>query len=247
MKIQLCSDLHLDINKYSFDDVITPSADILILAGDIAEQNDDVYERFISHCNDRFKTVLVISGNHEYYNSNIKETDECIEFLTKQYKNVHYLNNKTYVDSENNLYIGTTLWSNIPQEHGSFIKKSINDYHHIEDFTTLKSSTLFWDNVFFIEKTLSQSDKYNKIVMISHHSPLLRETSHIQFRDLKTIYAFGNNLNHLMKRCDYWFYGHTHYNTNIKYDRCNIISNQLGYVHTDRVGIPYDKAFTIDI
>src|SRR5690606_39033301 len=139
----------------------------------------------------------LISGNHEYYNSNIKDTDNHIEDIVKSYNNVIYLNNKTYVDDENNLYIGSTLWSNIPQEYNNYIQKSINDYHQIENLTPSTTSSMFWNNLLFIEQALSNGT-YNKIIVITHHSPLLRETSNLHHRHLKTIYAYGNNLGYLM-------------------------------------------------
>ena len=70
LSIQIASDLHLEF--YSEDqalpyrDIITPSAPILALLGDIGLplSANRHYERFLHHMADQFQLVLVVAGNH---------------------------------------------------------------------------------------------------------------------------------------------------------------------------------------
>ncbi|CAN0491524.1 unnamed protein product, partial [Phaeothamnion confervicola] len=75
MKIQYCSDLHLEIRENVFflkQNPLIPSAEILLLAGDIIPFNQihkiDFFFDFIS---EHFKVVYWLPGNHEYYHSDL--------------------------------------------------------------------------------------------------------------------------------------------------------------------------------
>lgn len=118
MIIQYGSDLHLEFEKKikNFNWVIKPikDAEVLILAGDICDPRLDVFVRFMKYCVDEWKYVIMISGNHEYYNSSIKQTDLLLEKFSKEI-GFHYLNNKSLIIDKIK-FIGSTLWSEIPDE-----------------------------------------------------------------------------------------------------------------------------------
>lgn len=71
-RLQIASDLHLDINstKTNYDEIIKPSAPYLALAGDIAElKNSHILMPFLKNVCTKFKKVFYIMGNHEFYYS----------------------------------------------------------------------------------------------------------------------------------------------------------------------------------
>lgn len=72
MDIQIVSDLHLELewNTRHFEQYpLVPSADILVLAGDIMILGDDFVEHhFWDRVPKDFKQVYFLPGNHEYYN-----------------------------------------------------------------------------------------------------------------------------------------------------------------------------------
>ena len=64
MKLQLVSDLHLDINKKSvadFDAILKPSADILAILGDTCDSVCPLFKEFLSYCSQNFKTVILLA------------------------------------------------------------------------------------------------------------------------------------------------------------------------------------------
>ena len=70
MQIQIASDLHIEyINQpIDVDDFIKPVAPILVLAGDIGSLYlYDQLHKFLSDLSNKFKHILYIPGNHEFY------------------------------------------------------------------------------------------------------------------------------------------------------------------------------------
>ena len=67
---QISSDLHIENFEDDVDPLklITPKADVLILAGDIGSlyKYEQLF-RFINNLVNHFKFILYIPGNHEYY------------------------------------------------------------------------------------------------------------------------------------------------------------------------------------
>ena len=67
MKIQYASDLHLEFRAnalYLRDNPITPTGDILLLAGDIGYLNDVTYSKhpFWDWVSDNFRQTLIVAG-----------------------------------------------------------------------------------------------------------------------------------------------------------------------------------------
>ena len=74
LNIQILSDIHIEkinSNTVSGLDFITPTAPILILAGDIGSlYRIEQLEYFFSTIYKYFKYILYVPGNNEYYYSN---------------------------------------------------------------------------------------------------------------------------------------------------------------------------------
>ena len=70
MKIQVLSDLHVDFGVYKFNNKC--NADVLVLAGDCSNGGliKSSFEK--QSLFSMYKHVIMISGNHEYYNSKNK-------------------------------------------------------------------------------------------------------------------------------------------------------------------------------
>ena len=81
MRIQLLSDLHLEVQRspttpdnddsYTFDFPADPSADALALVGDVGTTDDERMFDWIRAQLARFKIIFFVPGNHEAYGSTL--------------------------------------------------------------------------------------------------------------------------------------------------------------------------------
>ena len=90
MKIQCCSDLHLEFRtkrKWLKANPIQPVGDILIVAGDTSYLGGETFSKssMLDYNSDHFQEAYLLPGNHEYYGgydvaNNLKETKEPLRF-----------------------------------------------------------------------------------------------------------------------------------------------------------------------
>jgi predicted phosphodiesterase len=248
-QIKIISDIHLEqYSDFTFEQIIEPgSSNILCLLGDIGNPFEDLYSIFIEWCSKNFYKVFIIAGNHEYYYSSIEKTNIKITDISSKFVNTYFLNNSSFIIN-NTIFIGTTLWSYIPEEYKDTIHTHINDYKYIENFTYDTSNKLHTESINYLKSVINRYKKEYKILILSHHSPLLHNTSEKHLEKLDTNYAFSSDQSSLMKDVDCWIYGHTHFNNknNTFYlGKTAIVSNQLGYYNN--FAINYNKKFYIEL
>lgn len=236
MKIQFCSDLHLEFteNKALLTaEPIRPVGDILILAGDIVpyvaiEDHPD----FFNYISDHFKQTYWIPGNHEYYHSDAARYSG--KFIEKIRDNISLLNNQVII-SEGIRLIFTTLWSSISPENQWQMHHNMSDFRVIkynnEIFSIYHFNKLHEECKSFLIQELNKKFP-GKTVVITHHVPtLLNYPSMYKASILNQ--AFAVELFDLIEdsSIDYWIYGHSHVNTPIfMIGNTNLLTNQLGYV-----------------
>jgi predicted MPP superfamily phosphohydrolase len=217
VKINYLSDLHLEFFKKTFDFSkifnFNNSGEILCLCGDIGYPEEEIYEKFLTFCSNKFKHIFLISGNHEYYskenNKTIQSTNKIIEEVCNKFSNIYFMNNKMKYLSEYNLnIIGSTLWTELPEDildHGS--KKFYNDFNMIyykyengiyrlnEDYINLLNA----ESLEFIEESLKSINNESKTIILTHHLPTYKIISD-KYKDYKFNYFFANNLDELIKK-----------------------------------------------
>ena len=228
MKFQYISDLHLEFgNKVKLEKL----ADYLILAGDICKlKYKNVFYNFIKEVSEEFKLVFFVTGNHEYYNSDISSVNSLIEEIFNEFENVIFLNNKIYEFSDSEVVIfGTTLWTHIPEEKTKIIKKKMNDYFYIKNFTPKDSTKLFNKNYTFIKETIKNYSN-KKLIFVSHHLPQMYLIDK-EYQGSDINYAFASDIPELDNSCVVaCVYGHTHTNSIQGKYYCN----PLGYPNENK-------------
>ena len=191
--LNILSDLHLEHHKHiesleqlilifpqlkHNDDINNYNNNILILAGDIGNPYMENYYKFIKYFSNKYKHVLLVSGNHEYYNMHnttfsIDQIDEHIRIITKDIDNLHFLQ-KNYIVIDDVKYVGTTMWTYVPKEKQNIIYNCMNDYNfiynnsnnliNVDDIEHIHKNQLKWlENE--IEKDTMDT------VIITHHLP----------------------------------------------------------------------------
>jgi len=236
MKIQYCSDLHLEFpeNKALLKKrPLLPAGDILLLAGDIVPfAVMSKHSDFFDYVADNFEFTYWIPGNHEYYYSDISQKSGT--FSENIRSNVVLLNNHMVVH-EKIRFIFSTLWSRINPAYQFQIERAMSDFHVIKDngfrFSTDRFNQLHTDCINFIQPALDLAFD-GKTIVVSHHMPTFMNYPP-KFRGDVLNDAFAVELTELIKytQPDYWIFGHVHVNLpDFNIGNTKLISNQLGYV-----------------
>lgn len=236
MKIQYCSDLHLEFQEnknYLKHFPLKPESEILLLAGDIVLfKTMKTHDDFFNYCSDNFETTYWIPGNHEYYHYDL--TDVKTPLYEKPRENVLLLNNQT-VTYKNVELVFSTLWSHIPPQYEWIVQQSVNDFHLIKNngkkFITADFNALHKNDFDFLKNALAKPTDKQRIV-VTHHVPTLMHYPE-QYRNSNINSAFAVELFDTIEssNASYWIYGHHHCNTPaFKIGNTTMLTNQLGYV-----------------
>jgi len=240
MKIQYLSDIHLEFEenlKFLNDFPLSVSGEVLLLSGDIINL-DKVFSKFefFDFVSKNYKKVFWVPGNHEFYNSNISNSQNIIN--KKIMHNIHLVNNIaiTYNDVR---FIFTTLWSKINIENEWKIEQSIPDFNFISyskrKLNSKNYNILHLNSLDFLKKEL-QNDAKKKVV-VTHHLPSIKCNSEEHSKS-ELNEAFCTELDYLIEKSgvNFWVYGHSHYNKKpILIGSTFLLTNQLGYVSLDEV------------
>lgn len=236
MKIQYCSDLHLEFqaNKNYLEHFpLKPEGEILLLAGDIVlfktmKEHDD----FFNYCSDNFETTYWIPGNHEYYHYDLADVKKPLTQKIKE--NVFLLNNQT-VTYKNVELILSTLWSHIPTQYEWEVQKNVNDFYQIKNkgkkITAVDFNALHKNDFDFLKLALAKPTEKQRIV-VTHHVPTLMHYPE-QYRHSEINSAFATELFDFIESSNAacWIYGHHHCNIPaFKIGNATMLTNQLGYV-----------------
>lgn len=237
MKIQYCSDLHLEFpenKEYLIENPIDPQADILILAGDIIPFAIlDKHQDFLDYISDRFKLVYWLPGNHEYYYSDINSRSGFLDEMIRE--NVFLVNNciKEVFGIQ---FIFSTLWSYISPGKQAMIQRGMSDFQVIKDQDRLLNvehyNLLHQESLQFIQEAVARL-KTNKKVVVTHHVPTSLHYPQ-QYINSPINEGFRTELTDYIEKSgiDYWLYGHHHSNVdNFEIGATQLLTNQLGYVH----------------
>jgi predicted phosphohydrolase len=246
--VQIVSDLHIeciDDNHVNPLKYITPTAKILILAGDIGSLYKPIQlQNFIKLLSPHFNIILYIPGNHEYYMINnydkltFTNLENRLEKIGNSIQNLHILNRDS-IRIGNLCIAGCTLWTKpecqVPNYIVRVYQMDTNIYYrqHNKDLKYV-SQIMNYCNI----------NSY-KLLMVTHHPPSLKVLDLSKKRKFPSLYS--NNLDHLLikEKVQTWVCGHTHGNFDFISDLgCRIVSNQLGK-HKDNI-TNYKKDFTIN-
>jgi predicted phosphodiesterase len=235
MKFQIFSDIHLEFYKKIQNFPVFPvTAEYLILAGDIGYPEQQIYKDFLAMVSERYKKIIIIAGNHEYYqgwknkykgekNVNMDVIDETIHIETAKYPNIIYLNNEvTWIEGIK--IIGSIGWY-FSKELAEF---GINDYLNI----WLKDKYLRWGDVLrmhldcvkFIENEVKEP-----CIVITHHLPS-KKMIQDKFQGHPMNFAYYSDLDFLIKSpVKAWISGHSHGFIEKTINEIPCVVNAIGY------------------
>lgn len=253
MKLHIVSDLHLDFYPFELPEV---QADILVLAGDIAPGLVGLdYASKYAH---RYKHVFYIPGNHEFYGHHLSRLSMQMQEFCKGTNIVLF--DSTVFETEDIMFIGTTLWTDFCL-YGNSLEQIVPAMRHgamnLQDFSQIRYAS-FWFNPSqcaslsltaqeFIKKYLELENNKKKVVL-THHTPSIKSVPE-KFANDPLNPCFSNNLDSLAAQADMWIHGHTHDSFDYCIEKCRVICNPRGYTKnpTKQENLNFNPQLVIEI
>jgi len=235
MKIQYCSDLHLEFeqnSKYFINKPLNVCGDVLILAGDIIPLQFEFFNNsFFNFISDNYKQVFWVPGNHEFYYLDISKYNKSYNLQFR--KNINIVNNVELI-YRNTRFIFSTLWSEISNTNAKTIEQNVSDFINISNkngkFKVADYNKLHNQSLNFIQETLKT--KIQNTVVVTHHLPSALCNSSLN-KNSNINEAYCVDLSNYIETCsaNFWIYGHSHFNQKPVYiGNTILLTNQLGYI-----------------
>jgi Icc-related predicted phosphoesterase len=264
MKIAFASDIHLEFGAQDFQ---LPDADVLLLAGDICVASDikstdtgtlkySVVKEFFSNVSRKYKRVIYIMGNHEYYDSNMTDVESTIrEFLDREgFYNV-ISNPFGAVKIDGVKFVYATLWTDIKNADPIVLSAgSLNDYTLISiksdtsnscrNLTPIDTVKINTTHRAHIEKEI---DGHDKVVIVTHHAPHMMSCGSKR-QSIVDFYYCNTGLEDMIldnPQIKYFIHGHTHSNSMYSIGDTQVLSNCRGYFGYENTNVFEIKVFEI--
>ncbi len=251
MKIQICSDLHLEFDKHREwlkKNPLIPKGDILIIAGDTNYLERDYAELdFINKVSTEFDQVYLIPGNHEYYGG--YDISTALAPTYKEIKDNVFMVNNQVIKIGTVSFIFSTMWSRI-ENNIPVVLKWMADFKQIrfrEDVFTIDQCNQIHEAAFdFITDAAKTAGTK---VVVTHHLPS-DECTVEEFKGSPISDAFSVEKSTfiLESDIDYWIYGHSHRNlSDFNIGNTQMVTNQFGYIAwKEHRSFDYEKVIEID-
>jgi len=247
MKVRIVSDVHVEINSNFVLERLDDDDDtILLVAGDFCPISDaELVKKLIRVWSDQFKTIIVVFGNHEYYNGSIVNSVQVFREILNDLNitNVKVLDRDTY-EEDNVLFVGATLWTDYEKGDPTVMFKAgsmMTDYAVISSGSeqTPYKRKIMCDEIMekhihdrdWIFKTLEDNKgNHRYTVVITHHGPTWLSIG-AKFKNNHLNGAFVSDLSEqiLDTTPNLWIHGHTHDNCNYIIGQTRVIVNPHGY------------------
>jgi predicted phosphohydrolase len=240
--------------------------DVLCLAGDICacgvKEDFDNFLEFLRYICPKYKYVLHVAGNHEYYTAGTKTInkantmeglDATFKKITKTIPNYIYLNCDVVTLTIGNrpyTFIGATLWADIKPADYKVVQQNMNDYNYIyvwRDKSARKITPedvvqLHKKHVNFIAKACKATEKQSNVILITHHKPVA-DTPEKQRNVLTQAYETDITTK-LSPSVKIAIHGHNHKHYNRLINGTKYVSNPCGYPF-QRTGFAKDLTIKI--
>lgn len=252
MNIRYYSDMHLDFYRGPKDMWFPPvlpddKNTTLLLSGDVWRGTDFIHKNdysWISLIAQRFKQVLIVLGNHDYWPcdqsiSIVRGGEICNSLLIDSgFYNVKVLDCDTYLD-EDVLFVGATLWTDLSQEDPFVVMNMPNYMMPDSEIAYDDSGQLFssekWLQTHYRHKDylrhVVEQNKDKVVVIMTHHVPLI-ELGDPNFEGHQSNGYFMNDLSTFVMDNDnikMWVSGHVHVPSISTLNQCCFLNNAVGY------------------
>jgi Icc-related predicted phosphoesterase len=252
MKIQIFSDLHLDVHPIK-PITIMPGIDLVIVAGDTCEGVLRAFEHLRRIVPLHIPIVMVL-GNHEYYRRFIPDELALARSQASAF-NIHVLENDTVtlgngdvrlvgaVGNSGVRLVGATLWTDYRAFGESNVAgvmnacaTGMNDHRLIGwqkqpwlRFRPEEAALLHHQSKTYLAEVLA-TEFAGPTVAISHHA-VHWDSVHPRFRSDPVTAAFVSDQSALIEahQPTLWVHGHVHNSSDYRVGKTRIVCNPHGY------------------
>jgi predicted phosphodiesterase len=234
MRIQLLSDLHINFSNVDLD---CSDADVLIIAGDLSNDTDEIVQWMERKIPDNVDVVYVL-GNHEYERKKFWYYADELKGKLSHLSNVHVLQNDIW-EKDGVRFVGTTLWSDFRSYGHMWTSSSCKEEarEKIIDFKIIegKNGVLTPNESVeaneiaraFIKKSTKEFFD-GKTVVVTHFLPSIKCVDKM-YLDNKINAYYASNLEEEMENVDVWCFGHTHKSVKMNINGTDLHCNPRGY------------------
>jgi hypothetical protein len=243
MKYRIFSDIHQEVRRYVMGKKYTPwypepmEGDldtILILAGDIDHAKQ--VPGYLNTLAPLFKAVIHVSGNHEFYGSNLISCGNKFKEAVLA-PNVYHLENQV-ITIDGQKFVGCTMWTNL-QGREPEVMRVMNDYKQIRlgaptyrKLTPMDTTYIHFESQQFLHNNVCKDT-----IVITHHSPLSPGNSSLggfnpygrQPSDTDYAYHACQEEFIMEAKPKAWISGHTHEILDNQFFDTRLIVNCIGY------------------
>jgi hypothetical protein len=252
VKIQLLSDLHLEVHPH-FQPRPAPDAQLLVLAGDIGSYQSEGLLTGDDFGLERFSPklgwpvpVLYVPGNHEYDNLDFDEAHARLR-ETCERLGITWLERDVCVIGGFR-FVGTTLWANFDafvtaeeRDQPARVLKKREKAFRAANFYLQKTGATRHGEAWLASGWREQSLECEQwlrrtlatpfegtTVAVTHFAPTLRSADP-RYGLTPGTAGFCNSLDELLPLAQWWLHGHLHHQQDYVAGGCRIVANTLGY------------------
>jgi len=274
MKLRPISDIHLeflgdyhslpanngrDWNSYTILPKMPDEKEqTLVLAGDIIMlKYMQTYIPFFRDISSRFKEILIVAGNHEFYRYNFITGYQDYRNFLADFDNIRFLQDDV-IEIENYAIFGATLWTDFNKRNPfsmGYATTAMSDFKVIEYTAQDAHVKMLWtpdQSVSEHEKTLIYMKQFfdtykdKKKIVLTHHLPS-EQCGSPRFKGSKLNPAFSSSLDELIyeHKPALWIYGHTHDSGDFMIGDTRMLCNPRGY--PEEIGCTFNSTLIIEI
>jgi hypothetical protein len=206
---------------------------VLVLAGDI--DLGDAGIKWAGSIRKKYKEIIYVPGNHEYYRQNMVKLDPLLAETAKAEGVTLLMEASVVIDGKR--FIGGTMWTDMGGGNPNVLfeaRATMNDYHVIrnghrklrpEDTVEIHRRTKQ-----FIFEEIDKSAE--PCVVVTHHLPTYMGYPEQYAGHRRNAYYVTEMFDLIKDREDKilaWFHGHNHTSVDAKIGKVRLLSNQYGY------------------
>jgi predicted phosphodiesterase len=245
MKLQILSDLHLEMHADGGSGLIREldpaGIDVLVLAGDItmARHYADL-ESVFKPLATKYRHILYVPGNHEYYKSSPTEVARNLARLTTALPEVVIPENETVV-IDGQRFIAGTMWFR-PEPTAEPYKRFMNDFSLIQGF----EPWVYEQNAAFAKVLATHLEADD--VVVTHHLPAFDSVPARFARSAINAFFVSDMAPHVRERQPkLWIHGHSHDRCDYLIGKTRVVANPLGYPNEIRSLKAFDSGFEVQV